>query len=197
MLEIVVIMVVLMLDQGSKIIAADWLTTLPDSTYPLIKDIFHLSYVENRGAAFGMLQNGRVYFLIVTVIVCAAIAVFLIKRRGKLHFLLRFSLALIVGGALGNFIDRAYLGYVRDMFYAVCINFAVFNVADSAICIGSVLLFLDLMFFKGKYLFEDTPKTAIEPETDDDAPKTQEINGDTKTMPAVSTARQEQSEDVD
>ncbi|MDO5112629.1 MAG: signal peptidase II [Clostridia bacterium] len=196
MLEIVVILVILMLDQGSKIIAADWLTTLPDNTYPLIQDIFHLSYVENRGAAFGMLQNGRVYFLIVTVIVCVAIAVFLFKERGKLHFLLRFSLALIVGGALGNFIDRAYLGYVRDMFYAVCINFAVFNVADSAICVGSALLFLDLMFFKGKYLFEDKPKAAQD-DAEEDAPRTQDVDGDTKTVPIVSVKQESLEEDED
>ncbi len=157
MLEIIIIAAVLMFDQGSKVICAQWLTTLPDNTYRLIPDFFHLTYIENRGAAFGMLQNARVFFLIVTAIVCAAIIWYLIKERKKLHFLIRFSLALILGGALGNFIDRTFLGYVRDMFSAVFINFAIFNVADSAITVGTILLFLDLLFFKGRYLLEDAP----------------------------------------
>lgn len=157
MLEIIIILAIVMLDQGSKLICADWLTTLPENTYPLIKNVFHLTYIENRGAAFGMLQNGRVFFLIITVVVCAAIAFYLFRSRGRLHFLMRFSLALILGGAIGNFIDRAYLGYVRDMFYAVCINFAVFNVADSAISVGTVLLLLDMLFFKGKHMFDEKP----------------------------------------
>ena len=57
-------------------------------------------------------------------------------------------LALIVAGALGNFIDRLFLGYVRDMFYFSLINFAVFNVADAAISVGGVLLVIDVLFCK-------------------------------------------------
>ena len=158
MLEIIVGIIVLILDQGSKLLCANWLTTLPNSTYELIPSIFHLSYVVNRGAAFGMLQNARVFFLIMTIAVCACIVFYLIKEHKKLHFLIRFSLALILAGALGNFIDRLFLGYVRDMFSAVIINFAVFNVADSAITVGTVLLFLDLLFFKGRYLLEPEKK---------------------------------------
>lgn len=157
MLEIIVLIAVLLLDQISKAICANWLTTLPEYTYVLIPDVFNLSYVENRGAAFGMLQNARVFFLIMTAIVSLFIIFYLIREHKKLHFLIRFSLSLILAGALGNFIDRLILGYVRDMFSAVIINFAVFNVADSAITVGTVLLFMDLMFFKGRYLL-DSPK---------------------------------------
>lgn len=159
MLEVLVTIVILLLDQLSKIVCANWLTTLPEYTYVLIPNVFNLSYVENRGAAFGMLQNARMFFLIMTVIVCLFILFYLIKEHKKLHFLIRFSLSLILAGALGNFIDRLFLGYVRDMFSAVIINFAVFNVADSAITVGTVLLFLDIMFFKGKYLLDSPKKT--------------------------------------
>ncbi len=171
MLEIIIVAAILLLDQSSKIVCASWLTTLPENTYRLLPDIFHLTYVENRGAAFGMLQNARAFFLVMTFIVCAVIIWYLIKERKKLHFLLRFSLALILGGAIGNFIDRALLGYVRDMFSAVIINFAVFNVADSAISVGTVLLFLDLMFFKGKYLLEANDKKTDESETQESEPE--------------------------
>ncbi len=166
MLEIIVVAVILILDQGSKLLSANYLTTLPGNTYRLIPDVFHLTYVENRGAAFGMLQNARVFFIIATTVVCGVVIWYLIKERGKLHFLIRFSLSLILAGAIGNFIDRIFLGYVRDMFSAVFINFAIFNVADSAISVGTVLLFLDLMFFKGKYLFEDSNKKEDEAKPD-------------------------------
>jgi len=172
LLESIVAVLVVLVDQISKSLCSDWLRSLPNYTYEWIPGIFHLSYVENRGAAFGMLQNARVFFLVITVLTCALLLWYLIHERGKLHFLLRFSLALILGGAIGNFIDRAMLGYVRDMFSAVIINFAVFNVADSAITVGAVLLFFDLLFFKGKHLFDEAEDGKAE-----DGPAAEEAPG--------------------
>lgn len=157
MLEILIFIFVLALDQVSKALCAAWLPTLPGKTYPLIEGVFSLTYVENRGAAFGMLQNQRIFFLILTVAMCAAMVWFLIKERGKMHWLMRAAIALIIAGALGNFIDRLFLTYVRDMFYFELINFAVFNVADSAITVGATALILDLLFFKGRKYFADKP----------------------------------------
>lgn len=175
LLESIVAVLVVLVDQISKSLCSDWLRSLPNYTYEWIPGIFHLSYVENRGAAFGMLQNARVFFLIITVLTCALLLWYLIHERGKLHLMLRLSLALILGGAVGNFIDRAILGYVRDMFSAVIINFAVFNVADSAITVGAALLFLDLLFFKGRHLFDET-----EAEKKGDGPAEEEAcDGDT------------------
>lgn len=148
MLELFIVIAVLVLDQASKIICAAWLPTLPNHIYPLIDGVFELAYVENRGAAFGVLQNARWFFIVLTVAACAALIWFMVKRRGKLHRLMRVCLALIVAGALGNFIDRLFLGYVRDMFYFSLINFAVFNVADAAISVGGVLLVADMLFCK-------------------------------------------------
>ena len=67
-----------------------------------------------------------------------------------MHFLMQFSICLLLSGAIGNLIDRVALGYVRDMIYVAAINFPVFNVADMAVCVGCGLLMLDILFFKGK-----------------------------------------------
>ena len=145
MLELIVVIAVLVLDQASKIICAAWLPTLPNHTYPLIDGVFELAYVENRGAAFGVLQNARWFFIVLTVAACAALIWFMVKQHHKLHKLMRVCLALIVAGALGNFIDRLFLGYVRDMFYFSLINFAVFNVADVFVCAGALLVALSAL----------------------------------------------------
>ena len=127
-------------------------------TVPLINGVFHLTYVENRGAAFGMLQNAQVFFIIATVIACGAMLYFMIKEYKRMHTAMRISLALIFAGALGNFIDRVALGYVRDMLYFKLIDFPVFNVADSAICIGAAILIIDVLFFKGKTFIDSLDK---------------------------------------
>lgn len=158
MLVILVAAAVVALDQVVKALSVSLLTALPAYTYPLWPGVFHLTYTENRGAAFGMLQNGRWLFIAATVVACGAIVWFLWKERRRMHPLLKVALALILGGALGNLIDRVFLGYVRDMFYAVVINFAIFNVADSAVCVGCGLLFIDLLFLKGKRYFDPPQK---------------------------------------
>jgi signal peptidase II len=93
------------------------------------------------------------------VFACIAIAYWLIKKHKDIHTLMRISLSLILAGALGNLIDRVLLIYVRDMFSFVLINFAVFNVADSAVSVGTVLLIFDLLFYKGKKYLQDEPKS--------------------------------------
>ncbi len=158
MLEIIIFILIVAIDQIVKALSAAWLPTLAGHTFPLIEGVFSLSYVENVGAAFGMLKNMRVLFLIMTVLACGAILYILIRERGKMHALMRISLVLILAGAIGNFIDRAVLGYVRDMFYFQLINFAVFNVADAAITVGAVVMILDILFFKGKDYLADKPR---------------------------------------
>lgn len=139
---------VLAADQLSKCWAETWLRA--NGEYRIWDGVLHLKYIENRGAAFGMLQGGKWFFLIVTAAACAAILCFLIKERKRLHFMMTFSLCLLLSGAVGNLIDRVMLGYVRDMIYVAAINFAVFNVADMAVTVGCGLLVIDMLFFKGK-----------------------------------------------
>ncbi len=165
MLELFVIIGILVLDQASKIACAAWLPTLPNQNYPLFEGVFELSYVENRGAAFGMLQNARWFFIAVTLAAVAVILWLMIKKRGMLHKTVRICLALVLSGAVRNLIDRAFLGYVRDMFYFALIDFAVFNVADAAISVGGVWLVLDLLLSaKGKALMAALDGKAPKPE---------------------------------
>ena len=153
MLELLIIVAILIIDLVSKHIAAAWLPTLPGGSFPLIDGVFELSYVENRGAAFGMLQNARWFFLVLTVIALAVLGWFLIRYRSKMHVRVRIAIALIITGAVGNFVDRLFLGYVRDMFYFSLINFAVFNVADAAITVGGIGLVVDSAFTKKGHEF--------------------------------------------
>lgn len=117
----------------------------PLTTIPIVENIFHLTYVENRGAAFSLLMNRRWLFVILAVLVVSAAAIALKKgviqtKTGK------WSLYLITAGAVGNVIDRIARGFVVDLFDFRLIHFPVFNVADIFICIGAVLFFIYIMF---------------------------------------------------
>ncbi len=134
---VIILAVVLLTDQLTKLWAVDSLKTVRD--IPIIQNIFHLTYVENRGAAFGMLQNQRLLFIITTSLVLTGIVIFMVKNRKNMHVLLKISLSLVMAGALGNFIDRMRYGFVVDFFHFVD-RFPVFNVADCAVVIGGILL---------------------------------------------------------
>lgn len=116
----------------------------PVDTYPIIQDFLHLTYVENRGAAFGMLADNRWVFMSISTVAILLLGVYLVwkKPESKLECL---SLAFIIGGGIGNMIDRVALGYVVDMIDFRVIRFAVFNVADSFVCVGAGLLMLSLL----------------------------------------------------
>lgn len=149
MLELIIIAVILVLDQFSKHLVDINLMPL-GTTYPLWQDVFHITSAHNTGAAFSMLSNGRWFITAVAVITSAAISFILYKERKRMGVVIRVCLALILAGAIGNLIDRISLGYVRDMFDFRIINFAIFNVADSAVSVGGLLLAIDVFFGKGK-----------------------------------------------
>lgn len=119
----------------------------------LIPGVFSFHYLENPGAAWGMLPNAIWLFATITVVVMAAMVYF----YGKIPFerkyiLLRFTIILLASGAVGNFIDRIMWHYVVDFLYLKCINFPVFNIADCYVCIAAVLLIYCLLF---RYKEED------------------------------------------
>lgn len=143
MLSIVILTFIVALDQIFKYFAKEYL--MPIGYFPIIQDVFHLTYVENRGAAFGLFQGQRWIFITLTFIIAGLIAYFLLKIPEKFLFL-KASLALVLGGAIGNLIDRVRLGYVVDMFDFTLINFPVFNIADSMLVVGTILLGYHLMF---------------------------------------------------
>lgn len=110
-------------------------------------DVFHLSYVENRGAAFGMMQGRQTLFVIITLAVLIGIVWYWRQLpHNKVGKWMKVALTLIISGAIGNLIDRVALNYVRDMFYFTLIDFPVFNVADICVVVGVILLFPLLLF---------------------------------------------------
>lgn len=145
MLSVIVLVV---FDQYTKILAVKHLKDQPD--IPILKDIFELSYIENRGAAFGMMQNKQTFFIITTVLVVAAILwIFHTMPMEKKFIPGRVTLIFIIAGAIGNFIDRVSQGFVVDFLYFKLINFPVFNVADIYVtCSVFVLAFLLLFYYK-------------------------------------------------
>ena len=116
----------------------------PVDTVPLIQDVLHLTYVENRGAAFGMLSENRWVFMTVSIVAILLLAVYLIWKKPKDKWVC-LSLSFIIGGGIGNMIDRVALGYVVDMIDFRLIHFAVFNVADSFVCVGAGILMVWLI----------------------------------------------------
>ena len=122
-------------------------------TVPLINGVFHLTYVENRGAAFGMLANMRFVFIALTLAVIAAICVWAVKQKNKPPILC-LAMSFTLGGAIGNMIDRIACGYVTDLFDFRLINFPVFNVADIFVCIGAAL-FAVFFIFEDKFEKKD------------------------------------------
>ncbi|WP_010167502.1 signal peptidase II [Candidatus Epulonipiscium viviparus] len=113
---------------------------------PIIQDVFHFAYVENRGAAFGMFQDRQWFFIIITIIVLGGILFYWPRiPHTKLGTFYKISLTLIISGAIGNLIDRVFLGYVVDMFYFILIDFPVFNIADVCVVTGTIFLAGGLM----------------------------------------------------
>lgn len=134
------------LDQGTKLLADAYLKNQPDIW--LIQDVFSLHYLENRGSAFGMLENQRIFFIIITVVVLIVIAALFVKLpEGSRYPPLRILLAFLTAGAIGNLIDRICYAYVIDFFNFCLINFPVFNVADIYITLGTIALLILLLFY--------------------------------------------------
>lgn len=138
-----------LLDRLVKLWARTDLQALGGSL-PLIEGVFHLTYVENRGAAFGMLQGQFWLFAILTPLVAAFLIYKMFFAKKKLPAMPNIAMALFLGGAIGNLYDRIFYGYVVDMFDFCLINFAVFNVADSCMVVGVLLYCVWVLFVEGK-----------------------------------------------
>ena len=141
-ISILSISLILLIDQFTKAVVSSKLSL--GESIPIIKGILHITFVKNTGAAFGLFKNSTYFFIAVSIIAVIMIEIIIVKaiRNGKLleNFLRNFSLILIMAGALGNLMDRVNLRYVIDF-----IDFRiwpVFNIADSAITIGTALLIL-------------------------------------------------------
>ena len=137
---------------------------------PVIKGVFELEYIRNEGAAWGILSNHRWVFMVITAVAIIVLPILLYKYR-KLHFLFGFSLSLIIGGAIGNMIDRVFLGYVIDFIYLPFLNFIFgpggfprFNIA----VVGVILMIIYLVFIDRTFFADDKKKKTQSEETKND-----------------------------
>jgi signal peptidase II len=108
----------------------------------LIPGLFDIVYVENTGAAFSILQGKRIFLILFTLLLLAALIVYIFLNRKTAAPVSLTALALVAGGGLGNLIDRLRLGYVVDYLAFRPFSFPVFNLADVAVCVGCGLLLL-------------------------------------------------------
>ncbi|SMF88342.1 signal peptidase II [Paenibacillus uliginis N3/975] len=136
-------LIVFLVDQGIKYLIATRLELYEQ--IPVIGDFFVITSSRNRGAAFGILQDQIWFFIVVTVVVVVGIIWYMKKVKSEGRKLLPTALALVLGGALGNFIDRLVMGEVVDFlqFTFGTYTFPIFNIADSCIVIGVGLIILD------------------------------------------------------
>lgn len=147
MIYYVIAAAVIVLDRVVKYLVVSNLS--PWETIPVIKDIFHFTYVQNRGAAFSMWEEQWLILKALPLAVIAAGLVLLFCKRKSWDKMMLTAIAFICGGGLGNLIDRMGLGYVVDIFdFRV---FPVFNIADIFICVGCGLMVLDILFFERKH----------------------------------------------
>lgn len=149
-----VVMILVFLDQWTKYLAVTHLKG--NVPIVMIKNVFELSYVENRGAAFGIFQNQRWIFLILTFVVMIVLLYLYGKLPAVKRYLpMRVCLIIVFSGALGNMIDRMRNGYVVDFFYFKLIDFPVFNVADIYVTVTVVIaMFLFLFYYGEEELWE-------------------------------------------
>lgn len=121
----------------------------PDGSVPFIPHVLELTYIQNTGAAFSMLEEHTWLLTLVSAVVVTVIALLVARGffRGRLGMV---AATLVLAGGVGNLIDRVYFKYVTDMFRTLFMNFAVFNVADCCITVGVVLLFIYVLFFSDR-----------------------------------------------
>lgn len=139
---LIIIAVVVAADQISKMLAVRFLAGA--DSFDVIDGVLRFTYTENRGAAFGMLDDKRWIFMVISTVAIIALLAYLVFWRPESK-LACVSLSLIIGGGIGNMIDRVVLGYVID-FIDFCafptIWMWIFNIADACVCVGGAMLFV-------------------------------------------------------
>jgi signal peptidase II len=144
-IELLIVLVLIAIDQLSKYFTVLYLKPLNDSVQ-ILDGVFKLTYVENTGAAFGMLKDGTLFLSVIVVIVIIMILYFKFKLPRTKHYLPLHLLSLfILAGAFGNLIDRIRLRYVIDMLHFYWFEFPVFNIADIYVTCSAILLMILLL----------------------------------------------------
>ena len=152
---------VVVFDQLSKTVVATNMAV--GDSIVIIKNILSFTFVKNEGAAWGILANHRWVFLVLTAIAIIAIPIITYKFR-EFGYFFGVSMSLIWGGAIGNMIDRLFYGKVVDFIEVTFIDYPVFNIADSCVVIGGIMLFIYLVFINKTLFKSDDKKKKAETE---------------------------------
>lgn len=143
---VVSIVILVAFDQLTKWLAVKYL--LPGGPISIIDGVFELRYLENRGAAFGIFQNRQWMFILLTLIIVAAVIWLYIKMpKTKRMLPLRIISVAVISGAIGNLIDRILNSYVVDFLYFRLIDFPIFNVADIYVTVSAVIFIILFIFY--------------------------------------------------
>lgn len=158
MIYILAAILIIVIDQITKILTTNFFRI--GEVKNIIPGFLSFTYIKNEGAAFGILQGARIFFLIITVVIFFGVIGYIIKNHPHSR-LEKWALCSMAGGAAGNFIDRLFLGYVRDFILLDFMDFPVFNIADCFVCIGAGLYILYAFsdMFKKKEETDDTKLT--------------------------------------
>jgi signal peptidase II len=142
----IIAVLLVIVDQVSKWMAVCFLKD--QEPFVIWDGVFELRYLENRGAAFGMLQGQRIFFLIIAVVVLVGVIWLFAHMSGEERYWpIRLIAIFVLAGAWGNMLDRLRLSYVVDFFYFKLINFPVFNVADIYVSVGVAVLAVLIFFY--------------------------------------------------
>ena len=159
----------IVLDQATKLLVVHTMELW--QSIPLIPNIFHFTYIQNKGAAFGSMADQRWLFMIVSTVSIVAISIYVFVFGHKNSKLLNIALAMIVSGGIGNMIDRVRLGYVIDFFDFCAFPFWtwIFNIADIMVVIGCGLVFLSVILDTAKESKAKKAKNAEETHAENNA----------------------------
>ena len=144
-MSIIAIILGVLLDQYTKFLAVKHLQEKP---IPIIDGVFELHYLENRGAAFGIMQNQQTFFLITGFLMLIVISILMVRLPNTKRMLpIRACSVAVAAGAIGNMIDRARLNYVIDFLYFKLIDFPIFNVADIYVTVAAFAIIVLVLFY--------------------------------------------------
>ena len=146
-LYLVISLLVVIADQGLKIYIVTNFKIGDEHT--IIPGILSFRYLQNDGAAWNIFSGQMILFYLISIAAIAVVVYYLFNPKYK-NWLFDTGLALVLGGIIGNFIDRLHLKYVIDMLQLDFVQFNIFNIADSAITVGIVLVFIYLIFMSEK-----------------------------------------------
>lgn len=144
--DLILIAVLIFFDQFTKFLACKYLEDKP--AIEIIRGVLELRFLRNNGAAFGMMQNQKIFFILVAVLILFVIAYVLFRLPDdKKYNVMHVLLVMLASGAAGNLIDRVMHDYVVDFIYFVLINFPIFNVADIYVTVSTFLFVILFLFY--------------------------------------------------